>query len=287
MTNSENYRRLLAMPFIAAVFTLSACSSSPERPSGVERVRSELTALQSDPQLAGRAPIAIREAEMAVTAAENAEEDSERRDHLVFIADHRVDIARAQATQRMYVDQREQLREERDSMRLEARTDEAEQARRETQQFAMQADATREETERLKRQIKELNAKPTDRGLVLTLSDVLFETGDATLKVGAYTDLDKLVDFLNEYEERDIRIMGHTDSIGDEDYNMGLSQRRAAAVKDYLVSQGIGARRVVTNGRGESMPVANNDTAAGRQLNRRVEILIENPSVAASERRRR
>jgi outer membrane protein OmpA-like peptidoglycan-associated protein len=133
----------------------------------------------------------------------------------------------------------------------------------------------------LQRQIDELNAKPTDRGLVVTLGDVLFTSGQADLRAGATGNLNKLVTFLNEYPSRTVVIEGYTDSLGNEDYNQGLSQRRADSVKTYLVGQGIGSNRLISEGRGENAPVAGNESAAGRQQNRRVEVIINDPRGAA------
>jgi outer membrane protein OmpA-like peptidoglycan-associated protein len=133
----------------------------------------------------------------------------------------------------------------------------------------------------LQRQIDELQAKDTDRGLVLTLGDVLFESGKADLKSGATGNLNKLIAFLNNYPSRTVMIEGHTDSVGGEDYNQGLSQRRADSVKSYLAGQGIDSGRLDASGHGESDPVADNESAAGRQQNRRVEVIISNPAIAS------
>jgi outer membrane protein OmpA-like peptidoglycan-associated protein len=133
----------------------------------------------------------------------------------------------------------------------------------------------------LQRQIDVLQAKPTDRGLIVTLGDVLFDTGKASLKAGATSNLNKLVAFLNEYSDRTVLIEGYTDSVGSEDYNQGLSERRADSVKSYLAGQGIGSIRLSASGKGESDPVASNDSAAGRQQNRRVEVIISNPPAAS------
>jgi outer membrane protein OmpA-like peptidoglycan-associated protein len=132
----------------------------------------------------------------------------------------------------------------------------------------------------LQRQIDALHAKPTDRGLVLTLGDVLFTTGKADLKSGATGNLNKLAAFLDKYPDRNVAIQGYTDSVGSEDYNQALSERRAESVKSYLTAQGIGATRLVASGKGRSEPVADNDSAAGRQQNRRVEVVISNPPAA-------
>jgi outer membrane protein OmpA-like peptidoglycan-associated protein len=109
----------------------------------------------------------------------------------------------------------------------------------------------------------------------------LFDTGKSSLKAGATSNLNKLVAFLNEYSDRTVLIEGYTDSVGGEGYNQGLSERRADSVKSYLAAQGIGSIRLSASGKGESDPVASNDSAAGRQQNRRVEVIISNPPAAS------
>jgi outer membrane protein OmpA-like peptidoglycan-associated protein len=92
--------------------------------------------------------------------------------------------------------------------------------------------------------------------------------------------LNKLVFFLNKHPDRSVAIEGYTDSVGSEDYNQALSQRRADSVRSYLVRQGIGSGRLTASGMGMSDPVAGNDSAAGRQQNRRVEVIVSNPPAA-------
>ena len=142
------------------------------------------------------------------------------------------------------------------------------------------ADAKREADD-LQHQIRDLQARVTDRGLVLTLGDVLFASGAANLNSGGNRHLDKLAIFLNKYNDRTVLIEGHTDNVGGEDYNLGLSQRRADSVKSYLVQQGISSDRLSAAGKGKGSPVADNSSATGRQQNRRVEVIIENSRVTA------
>jgi outer membrane protein OmpA-like peptidoglycan-associated protein len=132
----------------------------------------------------------------------------------------------------------------------------------------------------LQTQINMLQAKVTDRGIVLTLGDVLFETGKSDLKSTAA--LDRLVAFLNKYPDRSVAIEGYTDSVGSEEYNQALSERRANSVRNYLTGQGIAGARLTATGRGESSPVADNSSATGRQQNRRVEVIISNTVASAS-----
>jgi outer membrane protein OmpA-like peptidoglycan-associated protein len=139
----------------------------------------------------------------------------------------------------------------------------------------------------LQKQIEELQAKVTDRGLVLTLNDVLFTPGTAQLHVAESANLGKLAEFLNRCTECRAVIEGHTDNTGDEDSNIVLSQRRADAVMSYLVMrEGIDSRRLTAYGRGEGSPVRQNDSALGRQQNRRVEVIIEDSPLSRGSSRR-
>lgn len=260
---------------VAVLFT--ACASSPKMPAGAAEVRSKLTALQTNPQLSSLAPVAMKDAEEAVREAERPTRDTALSKHLVWVADRKVDTAAALA-QSAYLDsQRKTLAEQREAARLNARTAEAENARADAHAARADADAARDE---LQRKILELNAKETERGLIVTLGDLLFETGRAELKGNGAANLGKLAAFLNQYPERSVIIEGHTDNVGSDDYNMGLSQRRADTVKSYLLSQGIAASRVVSVGKGEGYPIASNDDATGRQMNRRVEVIISNPATS-------
>lgn len=148
--------------------------------------------------------------------------------------------------------------------------------------FQAEAAASQAERQELQRQIAELNARETDRGLVVTLGDVLFATGRSDLTGAAGPNLDKLAVFLQEYEDRTVLIEGHTDTVGSEASNRLLSQRRAESVRSYLVGRGVAAHRLTTTGLGQGSPVASNDNATGRQQNRRVEVIISNVARVSS-----
>ena len=123
-------------------------------------------------------------------------------------------------------------------------------------------------------QLKELNAKKTERGLVITLGDVLFSTNKAQLESGGVRNVQKLADFLKKYPQHKVLVEGYTDSTGSDSLNQELSDRRANSVRTALLDMGSSSDRVTARGYGEAYPVASNDTAASRQLNRRVEIIL-------------
>jgi outer membrane protein OmpA-like peptidoglycan-associated protein len=296
---------LMKMAVVAVlVLTMAACGTVPAKPEGADIVREKLIRLQGDPQLASRASVEIKEAEVAVSLAEQPERDKALAKHRVTMADRMVDIASARAQSRLLVDQREGLSEQRDQARLDARTSEANAAQAAAARARMDASSAKSDAtnarrdaafarddaararsdsnaatlraEELEGQIADLNAKATARGLVVTLGDVLFSTAKSDLNAGGATHLNKLVAFLAQYGDRTLVIEGHTDDVGDSAYNQGLSQRRADAVKDYLIGHGIDRSRLSAYGKGEASPVSSNDSSTGRQLNRRVEVIISN-----------
>jgi outer membrane protein OmpA-like peptidoglycan-associated protein len=291
--NHASYATVLTVA-AAVSFTLAGCATAPLSPDGAAEVRAKLTRLQADPTLANRAPVALQEAETAVRAAEEPlTRDAALGAHRVYMADRKVEIAMAQAATDQSEDQRVKLGEERERSRLEARTREADLANREADLANADADATRvaaasaaseatRQAEEMQRQIDTLQAKATDRGLVLTLGDVLFTSGRADLKAGAASNLERLVTFLNQNPDRKVEIEGHTDNVGSDDYNQGLSQRRADSVRSFLMQQGINSERIVASGKGEQRPVADNESEGGRQQNRRVEVIIGNPPPAVA-----
>jgi outer membrane protein OmpA-like peptidoglycan-associated protein len=272
-------KTLIAVAVTSVIIT--GCATTAIQPEGATDARNKLTQLQSDSQLSTRAPVAIKDAEVAVRAAEQPQEDKDVADHLVYMADRKIDIARALAQSRLLVSQREVLSQQRANAQLEARNRQLANALNETDAARKDTIAARKQAADLQRQITELNAKPTERGLVVTLGDLLFDTNKSELKSGASTNLGKLAAFLNKYPDSSVLIEGHTDNTGSYEYNLDLSQRRADSVKSWLVGKGVSTARLNTSGKGEGSPVAGNDSATGRQLNRRVEVIIENSMVPA------
>lgn len=281
---------LLKKPFVGKTsaivllssLLLSACAMAPETSTEALDARQKLTELQRNPAMASNARIELRDAEAAVQLAEQPLDSDEATlaDHRIYMADRMVEIARATGTTRQMEADRKRLGEERDAARLAARTLEADTARAdadtarssEMEAAAVSAKAAQE----MQRQIDELEAEATERGLVLTLGDVLFATGSADLRGGSNRNLEKLVDFLNTYPDRNVLIEGHTDNVGSAQFNQTLSLKRADSVRRYLTDHGVQSRRLSVSGLGLERPVAGNESAMGRQQNRRVEVIIEN-----------
>lgn len=259
---------------------LSACAMSPTSPDGSEDVRAKLTQLQQNPDMMTHARVELRDAEAAVELAEQPLDDEAVVAHRIYMADRMVEIARAKGQVGLLEAERELLGEQRDASRLAARTREADQAHADAESArSAQAEAaamSAREAEELQRQIDTLEAEATERGLVLTLGDVLFATGSAEIQGGTNQNLEKLVTFLKQYPERQVLIEGHTDNVGSASFNETLSRQRAESVRRFLIGRGIDSGRLSVSGYGLERPVASNDTAMGRQQNRRVEVVIEN-----------
>ena len=246
-------------------------------PVALEQARTAYAQAEQTPAVVTNAPVPLQEANQALQRAERVwtnDHDAEEVQHLASLAIQRVEIAKAAAEKKVAETQIQQATEERDRILLNARTRETQRAQHEAVQATQQAQAATNQVQQLQQELAALKAQQTDRGLVLTLGDVLFETGKAELRPGALRNLYPLVTFLQKYPERRVLIEGHTDSVGSEASNLDLSQRRADAVRDFLLQNGVRAAQITTHGYGKASPVASNDTVAGRQQNRRVELII-------------
>ncbi len=260
---------VLAISFLV-VAALASCSSTPDRNARLEDARNSYRDAQSDPQVVNLAALELKEAGDALAKANNASnqrQDPATVDHLAYLAQRRVAIAQETAKRKGAEATVSQADAERDKIRLAARTDEADKSQRQAQDSEMRV-------RQLESQLNELNAKQTDRGLVITLGNVLFDTNRAQLKSGGVREVQKLADALKQNPQRTVFIEGFTDSTGTESRNQELSEQRAMAVRDTLLGMGVASNRITTSGYGKSFPVASNNTEAGRQLNRRVEIII-------------
>jgi outer membrane protein OmpA-like peptidoglycan-associated protein len=126
-----------------------------------------------------------------------------------------------------------------------------------------------------------LETRETARGLIINMSDVLFDTGKYSLKPGAREKLAKVSGIILAHPGLNLQIEGHTDSVGGDDYNQHLSEQRAYSVRDYLVAQGISGETISALGLGKTAPVTTNSTAVGRQQNRRVELVVSGEPIGA------
>lgn len=201
-----------------------------------------------------------------------ASSEAERAKILADINAMEAALAKAQAEARaMEADKARADAEEQARLAGMAKADAEEQAR--------QAEMAKAELILLMKELTELQGQLTDRGIVLTIGDVLFATGKSELNVSAQRSMDKLAEFLQKKQNRNLLVEGHTDSVGGDEYNQGLSEQRAASVKYALEKRGVAGERIVTIGYGKKFPLASNDTSDGKQQNRRVEAIILNEDV--------
>jgi outer membrane protein OmpA-like peptidoglycan-associated protein len=264
--------------------SLTGCGGPPRDNPLLDEARVAFERTAADQQVSEHAPVALAEAREELDRAHTLWQSRADRtlvDHHAYLAQQRAAIARATARANAAQRAIDAAEAERQQVVLEARTAEAEVAEARARAERALAEAARAEAEvegararELAERVQELEAELTHRGLVLTLSDVLFDVGRAELRAGAERTLNELATFLNEYPERRVLIEGHTDSTGSRDLNVRLSQQRADAVRAALAQRGIPQARIRTLGLGPDYPVASNATQAGRQQNRRVEIII-------------
>ena len=234
---------------------MTACT--PAANMSLERARADYQQAANDPAVRADASADLFAAEKLLQKAEASweeDDDSDEVDHLSYLTSRKVDLARATASQAESKKTFEELSAQKDQVRLQAR--EAE--------------------------IRKLKAKKIPQGILVTLGDVLFDTGRTNLKSGSLQNMYPLVEYLRNHGETMAKIDGHTDDRGSADYNANLSQMRAEAVRDFLVTNGIALERIIAQGMGEDYPVATNSTAAGRQQNRRVEVTITDAPKAMS-----
>ncbi|MGE0684064.1 MAG: OmpA family protein [Candidatus Binatia bacterium] len=262
-----------------AVLCLSALGvgCGPTTNTALERARASYQQAQQNPQITTHAAVALQEAQQSLQRAERVwsnDKDGDKVAHLAYVTEQQVGIAHATAEKKVAEAEIKQLGAEREQVLLEARTRAAAQAQRAAETARTRAEQEAARAQQLEQELAELKAKQTERGLVLTLGDVLFEYNKANLKSGTIQNLYQLVTFLKENPDRNLIIEGHTDGLGSDSYNFELSQRRAHAVESFLIQNGVNPARLTTRGYGEAYPVASNDTEAGRQENRRVEIVI-------------
>lgn len=288
-------KAILLLITVFVILFISSCGGPPANNPLLEKARSEFETAESDSSIVVFAPVALKEAEEELVKSIRlweAKEDKVVVDHHAYIAIQKTAIARETANLNIAQLEIERAEPERQRVLIDLRRADAlraeERARialEEAQLERREADRARERAEELARRVEELEAERTERGLVLTLGDVLFDFDQATLRSGAMRTVQNLAEFMQEYPDRNIMIEGFTDSIGSDWYNEELSQRRANSVREALLSRGISDRRIQIVGYGKRFPVASNETEAGRQQNRRVEVIISDSDGNIPERR--
>jgi outer membrane protein OmpA-like peptidoglycan-associated protein len=214
--------------------------------------------------------------------AQREQEIRRQRDELDRLRREREESERIRASafadaQRLRVEAAQESAELRDQVAAErARAEQtAAELERARQELARRDAANQQRIATMQAELAKLaETRTSDRGFIVTLPGLFFATGQSSLQAGARNALARIADQLRNNPDVRIAIEGHTDSVGSEQLNQTLSERRANAVRDYLVSRGLPAERMTTIGLGQNAPVASNDTAAGRQQNRRVELII-------------
>lgn len=277
-----------------ALTLLSACAKVPVKNAQLDRARANFESISADPVLNRYSKDELNTAHASLASAEQAwlaRADTVDIDHQAYITLVEIEIARTLASARNIEEQIASLQlSQRDavvslrSAEAAAANSAARQAQNQAARLMVEADQLKAEAaareNQLQAQLDELNelrelqAKSTDRGMVLTLGDLLFDVGKSTLKPGSIGDIDEIATFMLKHPDRAVVIEGHTDDTGDEDSNRELSLNRAKAIGGALEARGVDFAQIETLGLGEDAPVASNDTAVGRQLNRRVEIIF-------------
>ena len=308
--------RFLSAAFISAtVLSLglaTGCSTVPASNANLDQARSDYRNAQANSQVTSLAAGELKTAGDSLDKANNASsrgDSSASVDHLAYVTKQQVAIAQETARQKAAEMAVADATSERDRVRLDARTREADSATRTAENAQRQSEASQRSAEAAQRQamaerqsandaqmnaqaarqqtqdaesrnrmleaqLADMEAKKTARGMVITLGDVLFDTNQAQLKSGGMRNVQKLADFFKQYPQRKVMIEGFTDSTGSDSRNQELSEQRAYSVRSALLDMGVGNERITSRGYGPSYPVASNDNAAGRQLNRRVEIIV-------------
>ena len=274
--------RVVLSVAIAAI--LSACSAAPPRNESLETARSMVPEVEKSSR-AGIAAADIANARTSLDAANQLAESRGKASQINYEADNAVLSAQIANEKILTAQANEEIANgtaQRQAVLIQARERESQRSADQASDARQQADASAQRADSLEAQLADLKVQKTERGLVLTLGDVLFDTGQATLKAGASGTLDRLAAALREKVDRKVTIEGHTDNVGSDATNKGLSERRAQAVQTALTQRGVARSQITTLGKGENFPIASNDSADGRQSNRRVELIFsEEPARVA------
>ena len=290
---------------LAVVALLAACGSTPKSTVLLSEIHSEYRMAQNNPNVATYAALEMKQASEAMAqadAAANERDSDDKIDKLAYLARQKIALTQEVTKTKMAQADVANAGKERDQIRLDMRTNEAnaanikagqaqqatllaqnDAARAQQQTQVAQVDAANAEriaqeaqarNAQLEAQMADLATKKTERGMVITLGDVLFGTDLSRLTNEGVATVQKLAKVLELNPQRTVLVEGFADSTGAAPYNQMLSERRANAVQRTLLDMGVARNRIATRGFGEEFPVAANDTAPNRQMNRRVEIVL-------------
>ncbi len=289
----------------STVLLLTACASGPKTTSLLDQVRADYSQAQANPKIATYAALEMQSAAEALAkadAAAKSRESLETVDKLAYLTKQKIALATEVASRKSSEADIAGSAAVREQVRLDQRTMEANQARMKAEEAERSAQAARNaaaiatqqknvaqaneseaqrlaaeasaRNQQLEAQLADLAAKKTERGLIITLGDVLFSVDQAKLNPEGVRMVQRLATVLQQNPKRAVLVEGFTDSTGTAPHNQELSERRAMAVRDALQDLGIARSQIAVRGYGQSYPVAANDTAMNRQLNRRVEIVL-------------
>ncbi|WP_082536579.1 MULTISPECIES: OmpA family protein [unclassified Roseateles] len=291
-------KTLTALAAAAALF--AGCASTPTVTPQLQQARATVRSAEADPAVAKYAPLELKKAADSLRVADELSVKREAPadiDSAAYVAATQARTAMALAKAQTDEEAIKSAEADRERARADANAERARRAQNQAasaqaqaananadanaarQQAAaatMTAAQAQAQADALQRELADLQAKQTDRGMLVTLGDVLFETGRAEIRPAAQEAIGKLANYLNQHADRRVLIEGFTDSTGSDATNMTLSQRRSQAVADALRARGVDPTRIATRGYGEQYPVASNSSTSDRAMNRRVEVYISN-----------
>jgi len=262
---------------VATLAVLAGCQTLPAQDPALDAAEREYREAAADPLVQRHATAELAQVRGMLTRAQRYytdERNLEQTRHLAYLASAQLSTLRAQSARRDADAQVQQSGAERDRLRLQDRDAQLQRARSGEEEARRAAAQAQDRASALQRDLAELSAQNTQRGVMVTLRDMLFATGRAELQPGVRSAIERLAEVLRQHPERRMLIEGFADSTGGSAMNLGLSQRRAEAVRGALVRAGVAPQRLEVRAFGEEYPVADNATAAGRQQNRRVELLF-------------